>query len=97
MIIKATITYRRKGLSFRVRRIFVRNFVDTEVKIIWKRATVLQLSLELRNRPPLTEESLWLSGRATERKSEGLRFDSSWGLRIFSLSHARDKTKKHLS
>ena len=22
-----------------------------------------------------------------------LRFDSSWGLRIFSLSHARDKTK----
>ena len=29
--------------------------------------------------------------------SDGLRFDSSWGLRIFSLSHARDKTKKHLS
>ena len=27
-------------------------------------------------------------------ESEGLRFDSSWGLRIFSLSHARDKTKK---
>ena len=27
--------------------------------------------------------SLWLSGRASERKSEGLRFDSSWGLRIF--------------
>ena len=26
-------------------------------------------------------------------ESEGLRFDSSWGLRIFSLSHARDKTK----
>ena len=24
-------------------------------------------------------------------ESEGLRFDSSWGLRIFSLSHARDK------
>ena len=24
---------------------------------------------------------------------EGLRFDSSWGIRIFSLSHARDKTK----
>ena len=23
----------------------------------------------------------------------GLRFDSSWGLRIFPLSHARDKTK----
>ena len=26
-------------------------------------------------------------------ESEGLRVDSSWGLRIFSLSHARDKTK----
>ena len=26
-------------------------------------------------------------------ESEGLRFDSSWGLRIFSLSHAYDKTK----
>ena len=26
-------------------------------------------------------------------ESEGLRFDSSWGLRIFSLSHAHDKTK----
>ena len=25
-------------------------------------------------------------------ESEGLRFDSSWGLRIFSLSHARDTT-----
>ena len=24
---------------------------------------------------------------------EGLRFDSSWGLRIFSVTHARDKTK----
>ena len=27
-------------------------------------------------------------------ESDGLRFDSSLGLRIFSLSHARDKTKK---
>ena len=26
-------------------------------------------------------------------ESEGLRFDSSWRLRTFSLSHARDKTK----
>ena len=32
---------------------------------------------------PLTEESLWLSARTSERKSKGLRFDSSWGLRIF--------------
>ena len=37
-------------------------------------------------------ESLWLSGHRSV-KSEGLRFDSSWGLRIFSLSHGRDKTK----
>ena len=34
-----------------------------------------------------------LSGRVSERESEGLRFISSWGLRIFSLYHARDKTK----
>ena len=33
----------------------------------------------------------WLEHPSAE--SEGLRFDSSWGLRIFSLSHARDKTK----
>ena len=47
-----------------------------------------------------TVESLWLSGRVSECQSEGLRFDSSRGLRIFSLSHARDRTKniflKHL-
>ena len=34
-----------------------------------------------------------VGGRASERKSEGLGFDSSWGLRIYSLSHTRDKTK----
>ena len=34
----------------------------------------------------------WLEHRSAE--SEGLRLDSSWGLRIFSLSHASDKTKK---
>ena len=27
-------------------------------------------------------------------ESKGLKFDFSWILRIFSLSHARDKTKK---
>ena len=32
-----------------------------------------------------------------EKKSEGLGLNSSWGLRTFSLSHARDKTKKHLT
>ena len=26
-------------------------------------------------------------------ESEGLRFDSSWGLQIFSVSQAHDKTK----
>ena len=38
-------------------------------------------------------------GSVVEHRSaecEGLRFDSLWRLRIFSLSHARDKTKKHL-
>ena len=41
--------------------------------------------------------SLWsLCGSVVEHwsaESEGLRFDSSWGLRIFSLSNAYDKTK----
>ena len=30
-------------------------------------------------------------------KSEGLMFTSSWELRIFSLFHARDQTKNHLT
>ena len=30
-------------------------------------------------------------------ESEALRLDSSWRFRIFSLSYARDNTKKHLS
>ena len=50
-------------------------------------------SYELHNRP----SSLWhLHGSVVERwnaESECLRFDSSWGLRIFSLSLACDKTK----
>ena len=40
-----------------------------------------------------------VSGSVVEHRnaeSEGLRFDSSWGLRNFSLSHARDKTKNIL-
>ena len=53
-----------------------------------------RVSYELRNKP----RSPWsLCGSVVEHRSaesEGLRFDSSWGLRIFSLSHARDKTKK---
>ena len=37
-----------------------------------------------------------LCGSVVEHRSaesEGLRFYSSWGLRIFSLSHTHDKTK----
>ena len=49
---------------------------------------------ELHNRP----RSPWsLCGSVIEHwsaETEGLRLDSSWGLRIFSLSHARDKRKK---
>ena len=40
--------------------------------------------------------SLSLSGSEGEHQgseSEGLRFDSSWGLRLFTLSHACDKMK----
>ena len=33
----------------------------------------------------------WETDRSADSKD--LRFDFSWGLRIFSLSHARDKTK----
>ena len=53
-----------------------------------------RVSYELRNRPrsPWSLCSSVVEHRSAE--SEGLRFDSSWELRIFSLSHARDKTKK---
>ena len=48
---------------------------------------------ELRNRP----HSLWsLCGSVVEHRStafEGLRFNSSWGLRMFCLSHTCDKMK----
>ena len=36
---------------------------------------------------------IWTFYNNNSAESEGLRFDSSRGLRIFSLSHARDKTK----
>ena len=51
------------------------------------------MSYVLRNRPrtPCSLYGLVIEHWSTE--SEGLRFDSSWGLRIISLSHARDKTK----
>ena len=51
---------------------------------------------ELHNRP----HSLWsLCSSVVEHKSmepEGLGFDSSWGLRIFFLSHAHNKMKKKI-
>ena len=47
------------------------------------------------------KKAFFVSSRAWDREnifspqeaSEGLRFDASWGLRIFSLSHACDETK----
>ena len=60
----------------------------------WSKQYVGRVSYELNIRPG----SPWsLCGSVVEHlsmKSEGLRFNSSWGLRIFSLSHTRDKTKK---
>ena len=56
------------------------------------------MSNELRNKPLAhrgVSVAQWLEHRSAV--SEGLRFDSSWRLRIFSLSHARDKTNKNLS
>ena len=52
-----------------------------------------RVSYGLRNAPssPWSLCSSVVEHRSAE--SEGLRVDSSWGLRIFSLSHARDKTK----
>ena len=41
----------------------------------------------------LAAEACGLVVQHRNAESEGLRFDSSWGIRIFSLSHARDKTK----
>ena len=52
-----------------------------------------RVSYGLRNAPssPWSLCSSVVEHRSAE--SEGLRVDSSWGFRIFSLSHARDKTK----
>ena len=54
------------------------------------------MSYELHDGP----RSPWsLCGSVVENwgaESEGLRFNSSWGLRIFSFSHAHEKTKKNI-
>ena len=55
------------------------------------------MSYQLRNRSRSLRS---LCGSVIEHRSaesEGLRFDSSWGLRIFSLSHARQKTSFSIS
>ena len=75
--------------------------IFTELKLLSKILLTLLILAVLRTRviwtswlTSLTVEFLWLSGRASER---GIRFNSSWGLRIFSLSHAREKTGKKAS
>ena len=51
---------------------------------------------ELFNRP-CSPQSLWASVVEHWRaESQGLRFNSSWGLRNFSLSHTSDETKNIL-
>ena len=59
----------------------------------WSWQYARRVSYGLRNAPssPWSLCSSVLEHRSAE--SEGLRVDSSWGFRIFSLSHARDKTK----
>ena len=41
--------------------------------------------------------SSWIPLPDTSYTSSRKNSESSWGLRTFSLSHARDKTKKHLT
>ena len=48
---------------------------------------------KLRNGPPSPQSLCSSVIEHHSAESKGLKFDSSWGLRIFSLSHARDKTK----
>ena len=52
-----------------------------------------RVSYGLRNAPSLPWSLFSSVVEQRSAESEGLRVDSSWGFRIFSLSHARDKTK----
>ena len=52
-----------------------------------------RVSYELRNRPRSPQSLCGLVAQHRSAESEGLRFDSSWELRSFSLSYACDKTK----
>ena len=51
---------------------------------------------ELRNGPRPTKSLCVSVVEHRSAESESLRFDFSWELGIFSLSHARDKTKKNI-
>ena len=48
---------------------------------------------KLRNGPPSPQSLCSSVIEHHSAESKGLKFDSSWGLRNFSLSHTRDKTK----
>ena len=47
---------------------------------------------ELKTSDKATQSQLSTNFFLRQSRNEGLRFDSSWELRIFSLSHARDKS-----
>ena len=55
------------------------------------------VSYELRNRSRSRQSFCDSEVKHCSTESKNLRFNSSSGLRIFSLSYARDKMKKHLS
>ena len=55
------------------------------------------MSYELRNRPRSLPSHYGSVVEHWSAESEGLRFDSSLGLTIFSLSHTHDITEKNLS
>ena len=66
-------------------------FVNRYFRYCWSKQYAERVAFELRNRPRSPQS---LCGSVVEHRSaesEGLGFVSSWGLRIFSLSHARDK------
>ena len=55
------------------------------------------MSYELRNRPRSLPSHYGSVVEHWSAESEGLRFDSSLGLAIFSLSHTHDIMEKNLS
>ena len=71
--------------------------IEKDVFFVLSEQYAGRVSYELRNRPRSSVESLWLSGRASEHGIRRFEVPFLIGLRIFSLSHARNKTKRHLS